>query len=315
MTKNSRTNIFVSILAILLLGGFGYYFWDDTGRVFRNFLNRFQPCSQVITYFIDRLDPQFGITKEQLLYETEQAEKIWESSVNKQLFRYSSEGDLKISLIYDYRQKATQELKRLGIIIGNDKSAYDTIKNKYDSLVVLYEKEKARLAVLVEIYNKDSKAYEEEVRYWNTRGGASKKEYDELQKKRIDLNNQVTIINQLQDSLNMLSESINSTAIILNKLIAELNLQVGAYNTVGTSTGEEFNEGEYVNDVNGALINIYQFDNESRLLRVLAHEFGHALGLGHLDNPKAIMYYLNEGINEKLTADDLGALKNLCGIK
>lgn len=314
MVKNSLTNVFLCILAILLLGGFGYYFWDDTGRVFRNFLNRFQPCSQVITYSIDRLDPQFGITKERLLYETEQAEKIWESSINKQLFRYSPEGDLKISLIYDYRQKATDELHKLGIVISDDRSAYDTVKAKYDSLVVLYDKEKAHLATLVQIYNADKNSFEKDVRYWNSRGGASKREYDSLQQRKAGLNNQVTIINQAQDSLNKLADTINSTAIILNKLIAELNLQVNAYNTVGASTGKEFNEGEYVNGVSGALINIYQFDNENRLLRVLAHEFGHALGLGHLDNPKAIMYYLNEGINEKLTADDLGALKNLCGI-
>lgn len=312
---NSRINIFVFILAISLLGSFGYYFQDDVGRVFRHFLSRLQPCRQVITYSIDRLDPQFHITKERLLYETEQAEKIWESSINKQLFRYSPEGDLKISLIYDYRQEATDALKKLGIVINADKATYNKVKAEYDLLVSRYDKEKVYLEALVQKYNTDKEAYERDVRYWNSRGGAPKQEYNSLEQRRIDLNNQVAVINQTQDSLNKLAEDINSAAIVLNKLIADLNLQVNTYNTVGASTGKEFNEGEYVRNASGTYINIYQFDNEDKLLRVLAHEFGHALGLGHLDNPKAIMYYLNEGINEKLTADDLGALKNLCGIK
>jgi predicted Zn-dependent protease len=48
---------------------------------------------------------------------------------------------------------------------------------------------------------------------------------------------------------------------------------------------------------------------------VLAHELGHALGLDHNEDSKAIMYRLNNGINEKLTNTDLVALKALCGIK
>jgi len=314
VTKTYRNNFFAGILIAILLLGFGYYHEDNIGSVFRNLLNRFQPCQRPITYSIERIDSQFGITKDELLGEIKRAEKIWEFPINKPLFEYSPTGDLKISLVYDYRQKATDELRKLGIVISDDRVSYDTVKAKYDSLVVLYEKEKARLAILVDTYNRDKDSFEKDVKYWNSRGGALKNEYDNLQQRRNDLNNQVTIINQAQDSLNNLGDAINSTAIILNKLIVELNLQVNTNNTVGASTGKEFNEGEYVSSAGSVSINIYQFDNQNRLLRVLAHELGHALGLGHLDNPKAIMYYLNEGINEKLTSDDLGALKSKCGI-
>lgn len=313
--KSFLTKFFGGLCVVFLLFGFGYYYRDTVGSVFRNLLNRLQPCQRPITYSIERIDPQFGITKEELLSDIGRAERIWESPISKSLFEYSPTGDLKISLIYDYRQKATDELQKLGIVISDDRSSYDTVKAKYDSLVALYEKEKARLAILVKAYNSDKDVFEKDVKYWNSRGGASKSEYDDLQQRRNDLNNQVTVINQVQDSLNSLGETINSTAIILNKLIAELNLQVKTYNTVGASTGKEFNEGEYVSSAGGISINIYQFDSENKLLRVLAHELGHALGLDHLDNPKAIMYYLNEGVNEKLTADDLGALRGVCGIK
>jgi len=203
----------------------------------------------------------------------------------------------------------------MGIALKDDQATYNALKAKYNSLVASYDKEKAQLDILLSIFKADKSAYEKEISYWNSRGGAPKEEYAILEQKKNDLNNQIAIINQIKDSLNELADAINSAGVILNKLIATLNLQVSKYNTVGASTGKEFNEGEYVRDAGGTTINIFQFNDNDQLIRVLAHELGHALGIDHLSNPKAIMYYLNEGGNEKLTADDLSALKTLCGIK
>lgn len=314
--KNSRIKYSVGIFIALVLLGFGYYYWKDISNFSSGLLNRSQPCQKPIMYSIGNIDPRFGLTKAELLNDMQTAEKIWESSIGKQLFEYSPTGDLKINLIYDYRQKATDAMSMIGIVINDDKSTFDALKAKYNSLTASYDKQKAQIEALVATYNTEKSAYEKDVSYWNSHKGAPKAEYDILEQKRIDLNNQITIINQQKDSLNGLIDTINSAGLILNKLIAELNLQVSTYNTAGSAIiGTTFDEGQYVSDVSGTTINIFQFDNADQLIRVLAHELGHALGLGHLANSKAIMYYLNEGINEKLTADDLTALKNICGIK
>jgi hypothetical protein len=224
--KLFRTKYFVSIFIILLFLGFGYYYREYANDFFQRFLNRLQPCQRPIAYSIVNLDPRFGLTKEELLNNIKQVEKIWELPINKQLFEYSPTGDLKINFVYDYRQKATDALRKIGIVINDDKSTYDALKAKYNLLVASYNKEKAKAETLITTYNIDKSAYEKEVNYWNSHGKVSRSEYNILEQKRIDLNNQVTIINQAQSSLNELVDTINSAETVLNKLIITLNLHV-----------------------------------------------------------------------------------------
>lgn len=315
MAKNFIKNFLSITFIIILLLGFWFFYDEKIIMLFQEFQNKLQPCQNPITYSIVNIDSRFGLTSEELLIKIEQAEKIWESSINKELFEYSPKGTLKINFIYDYRQQATDALKEIGVALNDDQATYDAIKTRYDSLIASYNKERAQLEILIKDYNAEKSALEKDINYWNSRGGAPKSEYKILEQRRAVLNNKVIIINQAENSLNELIDTIKSTEMILNKLIATLNLQVNKYNMVVSSTGKEFNEGEYTKDVSGTTINIFQFNDEDQLVKVLAHELGHALGLDHLDNPKAIMYYLNEGMNQKLTADDLAALREICKIE
>ena len=46
--------------------------------------------------------------------------------------------------------------------------------------------------------------------------------------------------------------------------------------------------------------------------RVLVHELGHALGIGHVENPDSIMYSYSIGETLTLSEEDLAALKEVC---
>lgn len=310
-----RKNLFLFIIIILIVTVFSVK-RDIVIEFVKNTTNLVNPCDSPITYSIGSFDNKFAITKQEFLASILQAEKIWEGSANKQLFTYvPAGGTVTINLIYDDRQRVTDSLQKIGIVIEDNKESYNNLKAKYDSLTVNYDTNKKSLENAIALLNVKKEAYETEVNYWNNKGGAPKSEYEKLQIERNEINNEVSAINRYQASLNELADTINSIATAINLLIDKLNLNVNKYNTTRISNGEEFDEGEYIRDAKGQRINIYQFATENKLVRVIAHEFGHALGLQHVSDPKAMMYKLNQSTTEKLTIADINELNKICEIK
>ena len=307
-------DIISAIFFVTALGFIIFYYKSDIIRFTEDRLEQRLPCQKPLTYSINDIDPRFGITKEELLTHLLKAEKIWEEPISKQLFEYSPSGEMKISLIYDERQKATDELKKTGIVVKNNQASYDELKKRHEFLVTQYKKDKAKLDLLISIFKKEKSIYDKDVSRLNKKGGGSKEEVAQFEKRRLALNDQVAAINQAEVALNKSIDDIRSTELVLNNLVKTLNLHIDSYNEIGSSSPREFNEGLYIRNEQGIFINIYQYNDKEQLVRVLAHELGHALNIEHINNPKAIMYYLNEGMNDYLTEDDLRALKNVCQI-
>ncbi|MFH1522874.1 MAG: matrixin family metalloprotease, partial [Patescibacteria group bacterium] len=293
------------IIQIVILGaliaGLTFYFKDDIKFKTDILRQRYLPCSRPIVYSLGQLDPQFGINQEDLLKVIDEAVEVWEEPIDKDLFSYSTDGSLKINLVYDSRQETTNKLDSYGDSINSGIASYETLKFKYEADIRNYNLKKAELDKEISVYKKREAAYESNVQAVNSRGGAEPQEFAILEQEREDLTKSVDTINKKQESLNKISDDINALVMVINKQIRESNLDIKEYNTFGEQVSGEFQEGEYVSDESGQRINIYQFDDFNALVWVLAHEFGHALGFEHVDNPEAIMYRLNMSGSAKLT--------------
>ena len=299
----------------VLFAGFVFVFWSPLGELWQSFRVYVAPCAKPITYSVGRFDSEFGISKENFLKAIKEAEAIWEVPAGKELFSYTPDGNLAVNLVYDYRQDTTQTLQGLDIKLDQSRAYYNELKFKYESMLAQYELDKNAFEKRVAEFEARKKIYETDVRRANRPRRISKEEYDRLNAEGEYLEREVVILNEIQSGLMKKITEINILAGALNDIADTLNLNVIRYNEVGGTLDGEFIQGLYESHGEGDGITIFQYDSYEKLVRVLAHELGHALSLEHIDDPDAIMYRLNEGNNETVASSDLNALKTLCGIK
>lgn len=289
-------------LLVILAVSLGSYFYVEAHL----------PCQQPILYTINTFDVRFGMSKEEFLGAIKEAEGIWEKNVGKDLFALDPKGNLSMNLIYDDRQATTEKNKILQSNANQTKETAASVRADYIVLEQRFKTLNTAYESGLRQFEKDQTAYTTSVEYWNKQGGAPSAEFEKLKRERARLDSVASSLEAKRKPINDLAAEINAKIKIYNSLVDVTNTKI---RTLNQSAGKEFNEGEYVSDAKGRRINIYEFTSHDELVRVLAHELGHALGLDHNDNPDSIMYYLNQSTNKALTVEDVAGLSALCKLQ
>lgn len=316
---------FIYILIIIALG-FGAYQAQNkiSGGVWENVVNLAKekrqedfvsqvtpgPCDQPLLYSVGSVDPRFEISAEEFQKEIAEAEKIWENEIGINLFEYAPAGAVKVNLVFDERQEISRESEVLNRELEKLSFNVDSLDDKYAHLEKDYAKKTAEFEAAVKKYEKKQEVYNEDVSYWNSQGGAPEAEYQKLQSESEELEDDYEKLNKKRKAINKLAKEINALAEKEGRIVSDYNRKINTYkNKYGES--REFEKGVY----NGQEINIYQFNETNDLRLVLAHELGHALGIGHTENPESLMFYLMAEQDVKipeLSSEDIQAVNNIC---
>jgi Matrixin len=299
MILNTMRSVFIFALVFTLVFGTSYWY-VETASV----------CPAPITYRLGDFDERFLISQTEALAVLAEAEAVWEKSAGRDLFVYDEEATFAINFIYDERQQLarTEEEWRtkLDIEEAESRGVIEQVKvfaDAYDTLQLSYEASRTAYEERLAIYNK-------RVEELNDQGGAAKDVFEELQAEQKKITKQLDELLALEEDLNDRAQTINELGEKGNRLIEEYNINVQKYNEI-YGNRDLYTQGDFKRD----RINIYKFSDKTELTKVIAHEFGHALGVGHVEGGESIMYYLmaEQPDTIALSEEDRQALIVTCG--
>lgn len=267
-------------------------------------------CPVPITYRLGTVDERFALDTEEASAVLSAAEAVWEQAVGRDLFQYDDTSTFTVNFIYDERQQLAsteeewrlrldrEELKSQQLLLEVKKLAteYEQVQTEYEAARVVYED---RLL-----------AYNKQVEALNEQGGAPEPVFKELQEEKAALADALKVLLSQERDINDMAAEINRKAEAGNSLVEAYNAEVLQYNEI-YGNRDLYTQGDFQRD----RINVYKFSDTTELTKVIAHEFGHALGVGHVEEEESLMYYLMaEQPDTLLLSDsDKDAFLAICG--
>lgn len=298
----------LAVVGVALLG-IGLYFHERPINLSQAISNLpfTAPCSQPLPYTIGTIDPRFNLTKAEIEQDLFESAKLWNDAGGKTLLAYkpSDPNAMPINFVYDQRQQTVV----LGSKIDSTEASQTAARAQIQRLQATYLEAQQSYARAVASFNAESQAYANEVEQVNAKGGADSATYERLNSRKTALKKQQATLDAQGNALEVQGAALKKEVDAFNASVRDINQVV---NTFNSTVGGDFEEGQYVRDASGAQhIDIYAYKNQTELIHSLAHEFGHALGLGHNSNTVSIMFPYNKS-SLTLSEEDRADLKMAC---
>jgi len=266
------------------------------------------PLDTRLRYQVGEVDPRFNISKQEVQNLAEQGADIWHIGTMKNLFVYDPNAKLTINLIYDERQAESTARRQEIRILENTQQYTQNEKQKVQQLNAELKNANHELEAQKANYQSKVAQYNQ----WIYEIDQSRQQLDASTRYQLDQQKNHLIIEQAQ-----LKQQLNH----YNQKVYELNRQIEQFNSINHQYNQsvdefnlrfqprQFDKGMF----DGNKINIYEFESDADLRLTIAHELGHALGLAHNNDPKALMYPMMKDQdlqNFRLTAADLAMLNS-----
>lgn len=275
-----------------------------------------EECEETITWKFGTIDSRFDIDVDSLKTIAERVSDIWSEAAGYSVINYDPEGEVELNFYYTDQQRYTDDEQELSDRISRLRQRYYSQNVMYQRQENLFERKERLFNERQTEYNADVVAYNQTLNRIQTTGVRTRELDEQLKRlkrevefQELELEILRNELHEQEQELQNLSEELNRRADAVNELVYQYQKRFSSWRT--------FYQGVYLNVGGKRKINIYQFDDAGRLTLVLAHEFGHALGIDHVGNPKSVMYYLTDRQDTrdlKLSEEDIRAFQLRCNL-
>lgn len=279
MASNRFRPLQLILYGLVIVAGYVLYARPDLLGRLAGRTETLDPCTSPLAWHIRSVDPRFGFTRDQVLRAVEAGARVWEGAAGRPLFRRDTDTTgMAIELVYDERQQASLEQQARAADVAE------------------LEAEVRRLEPL--LARLERRATDAGDRYERVRTEANRRAY-----------------RSAIDRYNVAVDQYNRAVAAYNQAVDALRASDPGEVTAGDLRAERRTLGGRVMSVDRTLT-IAVAGGYEELLVVMTHELGHALGLGHVPEPGAIMAetYRQQDVvlPVMLKPADVRALTELC---
>lgn len=248
-----------------------------------------------VWYRIGTIDPRHGISEAEVREIARAAERMWEHAIGRNLVHYDGTSSFEINILWGELSEWNAARAEAYAVVHGSSVRVDAAERKLTEAYKRTQQVETAYVRDFDAHTRELEAHNAEVSRWNREGGAPEDIYRRLGKQAERLREDAAALEVRRREYNRQVGYVNQLRVEYEKRIAEHNRSL-AYFRERFPGARTMDQGLYRGDG----IDVYYFEDADDLRITIAHELGHALGIGHTDDPGTLMYPLKSDKNGHL---------------